>query len=157
MIGRRTTPPVRLLRKTGRPRIDYRQFCLFDVESHRYSQLGLPYQEGDEIAVSGDGGARFFTLGELTDVLVDFELWTAEPAMPKQQYERRYDGELTVDTGRLTLGCTTGSPEDVMIDLPTSGSFGLRAFRTSQAASHPDFPDLDHHDEQWLIQVWPVG
>lgn len=150
------TEPVRLLHRTGEPWIEYHQFILFDVES-RYSRTELRPQADGAIAASGNGGALFFTLGEMTDVVVEFELWSAQPGLPEQSYEWQHEGEFTVETGRLVLGSTTGSPADVVIDLPAPGPFKLRAFRNSEASVDPEFPDIDHHDEQWLIQVWPVG
>ncbi|OLF09028.1 hypothetical protein BLA60_20790 [Actinophytocola xinjiangensis] len=142
---------VRLLHLTGKPAVDYGQFHLFDVESHRYSLLDLTPPTDGTIGVSGDGGARFFTLGEMTDVVVEFELWSAEPDGPEQQYL----GEFTIDTGRVVLGSTTGSPNDVLIDLPQPGAYQIRAFRHSQAVIDSEFSDLNHHEETWLIQVWP--
>jgi len=144
----------RLLRITGQPTVDYHQFHLFDVESRRYSLLDLTPSTDDTIGISGDGGARFFTLGDMTDVIVDFELWTAEPGQPEQPYERQYRGEFTVDTGRVVLGCTTGSPTDVPIELPHPGAYHLKAHRNSRATVDPDLPDVNHHSETWLIQVW---
>lgn len=150
------TPPTRLLHTTGEPWIDHHQFILFDVESH-HTTSELPPRAHDAIAASGPGGALFFTLGDMTDITVDFELWTTEPDAPKHAYEQRYDGTFTVQTGRLVLGAITGSPADVIIDLPVEGPFNLRAFRNSHNTPSPDFPDIDHHDEQWLIQAWPTG
>jgi hypothetical protein len=147
-----------LLHKTGSPRIDYNMFYLFDFDSRRYSQLNLGLPADDEIAVSGDGGALFRTLGDFTDVVVDFMLWNEEPDWPGQSYQRHYQGSFTVDTGRLGLACVTGSPDDVMIDLPVPrGQFGLRAFRDSEETPDPEFPDMSHHDEQWLLQAWPLS
>lgn len=146
---------VRLFQVTGAPTVDYHQFHLFDVESRRYSLPDLKPPTDDAIGISGAGGARFFTLGDMTDVVVDVELWSAEPDEPEQRHEQRYQGEFTVDTGRVVLGSTTGSPTDVLIELPQPGPFRLRAFRNSKAAVDPEFPDLTRHDEKWLIQVWP--
>src|SRR5690349_9145076 len=111
------TEPVQLLRVTAEPFIDYHQFLLFDVES-RHSRSDLPKPAEDAIAVSGPGGATFFTQGEMTDVVAEFELWNAEPARPQRPYQREYEGAFTVETGRLVLGCTTGAPSDVLIQLP---------------------------------------
>ncbi|MBE1577750.1 hypothetical protein ACFORH_11190 [Amycolatopsis roodepoortensis] len=144
-----------LLRETGSPWVDYHQFMLFDVESTEAGPANLAQARDGAIAVSGHGGGMFFTLGEMTDVVVDFELWTAEPAPPTSPFEDRFDGAFTVDTGRVVLGSVTGSPADVVIDLPVSGPFQLRAFRSSTPTAHADFPDLDYRHERWLLQAWP--
>ncbi|MBB5852108.1 hypothetical protein ACFQ05_02390 [Amycolatopsis umgeniensis] len=147
--------PVLLLRETGSPWIDYHQFMLFDVESAEARASHLSPQTDGAIAVSGHGGGKFFTLGEMTDVVVDFELWTAEPAPPVPPEGDRFEGSFTVDTWRVVLGSVTGSPSDVIIELPIPGPFQLRAFRTSAPVENADFPDLDYRHERWLIQTWP--
>ncbi|ONF74510.1 hypothetical protein AVR91_0203780 [Amycolatopsis keratiniphila subsp. keratiniphila] len=107
------------------------------------------------IAVCGHGGCRFFTLGEMADVVVEFELWATEPALPTSPHGDRFEGSFTVDTGRVVLGSVTGSPSDVVIELPVPGPFRLRAFRAGTPTVNADFPDLDHRHERWLIQTWP--
>ncbi|RSN19877.1 hypothetical protein DL990_41105 [Amycolatopsis sp. WAC 01416] len=149
------TEPVLLLRETGSPWVDYHQFMLFDVESTEARASHLPPQTDGAIAVSGHGGGKFFTLGEMTDVVVDFEVWTAEPALPTSPFEDRFDGAFTVDTERVVLGSVTGSPADVIIELPVPGPFQLRAFRTSTPTVNSDFPELDYRHERWLLQTWP--
>src|SRR5688500_17330806 len=49
-----------------------------------------------------------------------------------------------------------GSPENIGINSPIPGPSRLRAFRSSWSTPDPEFPVDDHHDEQWLIQVWPA-
>ncbi|OXM50389.1 hypothetical protein [Amycolatopsis alba] len=147
--------PTLLLRESGSPWVDYHQFVLFDVESAEARASDLPPKTDGAIAVSGHGGGKFFTLGDMTDVEVDFELWTWEPTPPASPDGDRFEGSFTVDTGRVVLGSVTGSPADVIIELPVPGPFQLRAFRTSAPAENADFPDLDYRHERWLIQTWP--
>ena len=86
---------------------------------------------------------------------MDFEVWTAEPAPSMSPFDDRFDGAFIVDTERVVLGSVTGSPADVIIELPDPGPFQLRAFRTSTPTVNTDFPDLDYRRERWLLQTWP--
>ncbi|MFJ4099911.1 hypothetical protein [Amycolatopsis japonica] len=147
--------PSLLTRKIGHPWIDYHQFILFDVESTHHRPTDLPEPQEGALAVCGAGGCIFFTQGDITDVVVELEFWSGEPATPAGAYAAQFEGFFTVETRRVVLGATTGSPNDIVVDLPIDGPLQLRAFRNSTATDHPDFPDLEHHDETWLLQVWP--
>lgn len=124
--------------------MDILQLILFDAASTKGRLPNLASPADEAIAISGDGGAAFFTMGEMTDVVVEFELWTAKPVPPGLPFPDDFEGNLTVDTRHLVLGSVTGSPADVVIDLPRPGSFRLRAFRNSTTAPNTEFPELDY-------------
>ncbi|MFI9453584.1 hypothetical protein [Amycolatopsis sp. NPDC052450] len=67
--------------------IHYHQFMQSDVESTEARASHPPSQADGTIAVSGHSGDEFYTLGEMTEVVAAFELWTTEPAPPTSPFD----------------------------------------------------------------------
>ncbi|MBC6450422.1 hypothetical protein [Actinokineospora xionganensis] len=95
----------------------------------------------------------FFCADQLPKPRVTLQQWAGEPARPSSQWPRTYEGEFTVTTSRVILGCLTAAPTDVVVDLQVTGTFGIRVH---WEACERDAIEEDWLVEHWLIQGWPM-
>ena len=140
---------------TARVSVEFAQFVLFDHTGEATTTDLLRLRTPGRIAVAGPDGAVFNAAGR--DVLAaeaTLELWTGtlpddHRTAPPVDAER-FDGEFTVDNDQVLPARTTGSPDDVTVNLPQPGTYHLRAHRSRHAAEDEVSTDT------WTLQLWPA-
>jgi hypothetical protein len=132
--------------------VEYSQLVLFDYYGDAsVSDLDRPAAP-DWVGCSGTGGAVFHASDQSIAAFVELELWSDRPAPDGARSGLpQFEGRFTADSGRVILASLTGSPSDVTVELPPSGSYVVRAVRLGFAVEVDD-----HQTEEWLLQVWPA-
>ena len=130
--------------------VEYSQFVLFDYFGDAsVSDLDRP-AASDWVGCSGTGGAVFHASDQSIAAFVELQLWSDQPPDRTRSDLPQFEGRFTADFGRVILASLTGSPSDVTVELPPSGSYVVRAVQLGFAVGEDD-----HQTEEWLLQVWP--
>lgn len=137
------------------------------VEHHQFavrgdlSSLPLELPAPGEFLWAGSGGALLLSGGTDHYANVRLELWSAVPPLETSQaWDDPEEGVLVADGSDLVIEGATGAISDSTLPLPTSGSYGIRAYCRGRKEAQEATLDDDEFPaglESWRIQLWPLA
>jgi hypothetical protein len=107
----------------------------------------------DDIATSGTGMIALYCGHGSRRSRVHVELWSAAPEHVPG-YEDSFEGALETTQASLTLDGVTATPDQLRIELPTAGTYVVRAYRRGPVLVGGEVDETDRDPEEWLLQLW---
>lgn len=140
--------------------VEYGQFCLQDMARlHPAAEAPVPASD-DWLLVGGRGGLLFHSAESDHYPAVRLELWSTQPPTHDEPFDATGDATFSTDGTELRLWSITAAMGAHTLQLPTAGTYHVRAYVSGQAdieaAEAAEPASFAEGLERWLVQIWPV-
>jgi hypothetical protein len=138
--------------------VEYGRFCLQDTARlHPAAEAPVPAND-DWLLAGGRGGVLFRSAESDHYPAVRLELWEARPPTYDEPFDATGEATFSTDGTELKLWSITAAMGAHSLQLPTAGTYHVRAHVSGQAAIEAaeavDPASFAEGLERWLVQIW---